>query len=111
MSARTAAIANLMVQTVGIPLRRWGYGAVETDRSPFRRSRASGRRVRRRDGRRPRAVRLRSDLDAPGLELADIRHLLLSHIHLDHAGAAGVIVREHPGLTVWVSSVGAPHLI
>ena len=26
----------------------------------------------------------------------DVRHLLLSHIHLDHAGAAGAIVREHP---------------
>jgi len=45
-----------------------------------------------------------------GLELTDIRHLLLSHIHLDHAGAAGSIVRRHPGLTVWVSSLGAPHL-
>jgi glyoxylase-like metal-dependent hydrolase (beta-lactamase superfamily II) len=46
-----------------------------------------------------------------GLALTDIRHLLLSHIHLDHAGAAGVLVREHPGLRVHVSEVGAPHLI
>jgi glyoxylase-like metal-dependent hydrolase (beta-lactamase superfamily II) len=46
-----------------------------------------------------------------GLELAGIRHLLLSHIHLDHAGAAGVLVREHPGLQVYVSPVGAPHLV
>src|SRR3954470_9602752 len=45
------------------------------------------------------------------LELTDIRHLLLSHIHLDHAGAAGTIVRRHPDLTVWVSPVGAPHLV
>jgi glyoxylase-like metal-dependent hydrolase (beta-lactamase superfamily II) len=45
-----------------------------------------------------------------GLGLADVRHLLLSHIHLDHAGAAGPIVRANPGLTVWVSEVGAPHL-
>ena len=45
------------------------------------------------------------------LELADIRHLLLSHIHLDHAGAAGVLVREHPGLQVHVSEIGAPHLV
>ena len=43
--------------------------------------------------------------------MTDIRHLFLSHIHLDHAGAAGTIVREHPGLTVWVSEIGAPHLI
>ena len=46
-----------------------------------------------------------------GLELTDVRHLLLSHIHLDHAGAAGVLVREHPGLRVHVSEVGAPHLV
>jgi glyoxylase-like metal-dependent hydrolase (beta-lactamase superfamily II) len=37
--------------------------------------------------------------------------LLLSHIHLDHAGAAGALVREHPGLTVHVSEVGLPHLV
>jgi glyoxylase-like metal-dependent hydrolase (beta-lactamase superfamily II) len=46
-----------------------------------------------------------------GLELTDVHHLLLSHIHLDHAGAAGVIVREHPKLRVHVSEVGAPHLV
>src|SRR5436309_3100000 len=46
-----------------------------------------------------------------GLERSAIRHLLLSHIHLDHAGAAGTLVREQPHLTVWVSEVGAPHLV
>ena len=46
-----------------------------------------------------------------GVELADVRHLLLSHIHLDHAGAAGVLVRRHPDLVVHVSEVGAPHLV
>src|SRR5262249_12496802 len=45
------------------------------------------------------------------LELADVRHLLLSHIHLDHAGATGVLVRDHPTLQVHVSAVGAPHLV
>lgn len=53
---------------------------------------------------------LRAGLAERGHELGDVRNLLLSHIHLDHAGAAGVLVREHPGLTVWVSPVGAPHL-
>ncbi|TMK69763.1 MAG: MBL fold metallo-hydrolase [Actinobacteria bacterium] len=56
-------------------------------------------------------VRLREGLRERGLELTDVRHLLLSHIHLDHAGAAGVLVREHPGLQVHVSPVGAPHLV
>jgi glyoxylase-like metal-dependent hydrolase (beta-lactamase superfamily II) len=46
-----------------------------------------------------------------GLEPADVRHLLLSHIHLDHAGAAGVLVREHPELQVHVSEIGAPHVV
>jgi glyoxylase-like metal-dependent hydrolase (beta-lactamase superfamily II) len=54
---------------------------------------------------------LKRALAEEGLVLADLRHLLLSHIHLDHAGAAGVLVREHPGLQVHVSEIGAPHLI
>jgi glyoxylase-like metal-dependent hydrolase (beta-lactamase superfamily II) len=54
---------------------------------------------------------LEAGLAERGLELFDLRHLLLSHIHLDHAGAAGGLVREHPGLQVHVSGIGAPHLI
>jgi len=54
---------------------------------------------------------LKAGLTERGLRLADIRHLLLSHIHLDHAGAAGVLVREHPALQVHVSAIGAPHLL
>ena len=54
---------------------------------------------------------LKAGLASYGLALTDVRHLLLSHIHLDHAGATGPIVREHPQLTVWVSDVGAPHLV
>ena len=54
---------------------------------------------------------LTAGLRARGLELEDVRHLLLSHIHLDHAGAAGVLVREHPALQVHVSGIGAPHLV
>jgi glyoxylase-like metal-dependent hydrolase (beta-lactamase superfamily II) len=36
---------------------------------------------------------------------------VLTHIHLDHAGAAGAIARRNPALKVHVSEVGAPHLI
>jgi len=50
-------------------------------------------------------------LAAHGYAVEDLRHLLLSHIHLDHAGAAGSLVRRHPQLTVWVSEIGAPHLV
>ena len=54
---------------------------------------------------------LKEGLSERGLGVADLRHLLLSHIHLDHAGAAGVLVREHPDVQVHVSEVGAPHLV
>jgi len=54
---------------------------------------------------------LKARLAENGLELRDVRHLLLSHIHLDHAGATGVLVREHPELQVHVSEIGAPHLV
>ena len=54
---------------------------------------------------------LEAGLADNGLALTDVRHLLLSHIHLDHAGAAGSLVRRSPGLTVWVSPVGRPHVI
>lgn len=54
---------------------------------------------------------LEAGLRERGVELADVRHLLLSHIHLDHAGAAGAIVREHPHIQVHVSTIGAPHLV
>ena len=54
---------------------------------------------------------LRAGLAERGIRIADLRHLLLSHIHLDHAGAAGTLVRENPGLQVHVSAIGAPHLV
>ena len=54
---------------------------------------------------------LKAGLAERGLELTDLRHLLLSHIHLDHAGAAGSLVREHRDLQVHVSEIGAPHMI
>lgn len=37
--------------------------------------------------------------------------ILLTHIHLDHAGATGTLVRRFPGLRVYVHEAGAPHLI
>jgi glyoxylase-like metal-dependent hydrolase (beta-lactamase superfamily II) len=54
---------------------------------------------------------LEDGLAARGVELGDISHILLTHIHLDHAGAAGTIVRRFPHIQVHVSEVGAPHVI
>jgi glyoxylase-like metal-dependent hydrolase (beta-lactamase superfamily II) len=39
------------------------------------------------------------------------RALLLTHIHLDHAGAAGALVERFPDLEVWVHARGAPHMV
>lgn len=50
--------------------------------------------------------RLREQVD-----LGEIRHILLSHIHLDHAGAAGHVLREFPQIQVHVSEIGAPHVV
>jgi len=39
------------------------------------------------------------------------RALLLTHIHLDHAGASGSLVERFPRVRVYVHEVGAPHLV
>jgi glyoxylase-like metal-dependent hydrolase (beta-lactamase superfamily II) len=44
------------------------------------------------------------------LEAERPRRLLLTHIHLDHAGASGALVRRWPDLEVCVHERGAPHL-
>lgn len=44
-----------------------------------------------------------------GLKPSDIRHVLLSHIHFDHAGAAWALAEA--GATVWVHPMGYPHLL
>lgn len=53
---------------------------------------------------------LRRALDQSGIALSDVNALLLTHIHLDHAGAAGTLVAEHPALRVYVHENGARHL-
>ena len=47
-------------------------------------------------------------LDALGDEQP--RRVLLTHIHLDHAGGAGALVRRWPDLEVWVHERGARHV-
>src|SRR5262245_280182 len=45
-----------------------------------------------------------------GVSMADVTAILLTHIHLDHAGATGTLVRENPNLRVYVHEIGAPHM-
>jgi glyoxylase-like metal-dependent hydrolase (beta-lactamase superfamily II) len=51
-----------------------------------------------------------SGINAAGFALGDLTAVLLTHIHLDHAGAAGVLARHNPNLAVYVHPFGAPHL-
>ncbi|MEZ5101134.1 MAG: MBL fold metallo-hydrolase [Thermoleophilia bacterium] len=50
-------------------------------------------------------------LESHGVPLADLRRILLTHIHPDHAGGAGALVARHPSLDVHVHHVGAPHVV
>jgi glyoxylase-like metal-dependent hydrolase (beta-lactamase superfamily II) len=52
---------------------------------------------------------LKVRLTERGFTPADIRQVLVTHIHLDHAGAAGWWARQ--GTDVYVHHVGAPHLV
>lgn len=47
---------------------------------------------------------------AAGLDPRDLQAVAVTHIHLDHAGAAGALARRLPHLEVWVHPVGASHL-
>jgi glyoxylase-like metal-dependent hydrolase (beta-lactamase superfamily II) len=46
-----------------------------------------------------------------GVDASDLAHIVLTHIHVDHAGGAGALVRLFPRATVWVHERGAPHLV
>lgn len=46
-----------------------------------------------------------------GMDPGDLAYLVLSHIHLDHAGGAGDVARAFPSATIVVSEVGARHLV
>ena len=50
-------------------------------------------------------------LNAMGIRFADVTHLLLTQVHLDHAGVTGTLVRRCPALKVFVHERGRPHLI
>ncbi len=54
---------------------------------------------------------LRQGLQTGGIDVGDVRSILLTHIHLDHAGATGTLVRENPAIRVYVHERGAPHLV
>jgi glyoxylase-like metal-dependent hydrolase (beta-lactamase superfamily II) len=54
---------------------------------------------------------LRAELASRGYSTADVRWILLTHIHLDHAAATGSLLKDCPTARVVVHERGAPHLI
>jgi glyoxylase-like metal-dependent hydrolase (beta-lactamase superfamily II) len=55
-------------------------------------------------------AQLTSALTRKGIRFDDVRQILVTHIHLDHAGGVGSIVEKHPHIEVLVHGRGAPHL-
>ena len=54
---------------------------------------------------------LTASLESAGMSWRDVTTLLITHIHLDHSGACGTLVRDHPALRIYVHEKGAPHLV
>jgi len=46
-----------------------------------------------------------------GVRPEEVRHILLTHVHLDHAGGAGVLVDAMPDAGVYIHSMTAPYLV
>jgi glyoxylase-like metal-dependent hydrolase (beta-lactamase superfamily II) len=56
------------------------------------------------------AEHLVAGLERLGIGRSDLAHIVVTHIHLDHAGGVGRIAEHFPRATVWVHERGAPHL-
>lgn len=54
---------------------------------------------------------LLTTLRSLGINAQEITHILLTHIHLDHAGSCGSLLQHTPGAKVYVHGKGAPHLL
>lgn len=50
-------------------------------------------------------------LDASGIGRGDLAHVVVTHVHLDHAGGVSGLLARYPKATVWVHERGAPHLV
>ena len=50
-------------------------------------------------------------LHALGVGSRDLAHIVVTHIHMDHAGGAGGLLRRFPNATLWVHERGRPHVV
>jgi glyoxylase-like metal-dependent hydrolase (beta-lactamase superfamily II) len=56
------------------------------------------------------AEHVKAGLDRLGIGRDDLAHIVVTHIHLDHAGGVGTLCGSYPKATVWVHERGAQHL-
>jgi glyoxylase-like metal-dependent hydrolase (beta-lactamase superfamily II) len=54
---------------------------------------------------------LLESIQEAGFDPQEVTHILATHVHLDHAGATGTLIRRMPEAQVYVHSKGAPHLL
>jgi glyoxylase-like metal-dependent hydrolase (beta-lactamase superfamily II) len=55
--------------------------------------------------------RLLSVLEEKGIRVDDVTHVLLTHIHLDHAGATGTLLDRNGCIEVFVHEAGVQHMV
>ena len=53
---------------------------------------------------------LTAALERAGVDPGELAHIVVTHVHIDHAGGAGELLRRFPRATLWVHERGAPHL-
>lgn len=54
---------------------------------------------------------LLATLEQKGIDVADVDYLFLTHVHLDHAGGAGLLMESLPNASAVLHPRGAPHMI
>jgi glyoxylase-like metal-dependent hydrolase (beta-lactamase superfamily II) len=55
--------------------------------------------------------RLLAGIRDAGFDPSDVRDVVVTHIHLDHAGGLGTLMRDQPQVRAWVHPVGLPHML
>ncbi len=58
----------------------------------------------------PSVKHVKQGLEALGFSLDQVKYIIVTHIHLDHSGGAGLLIQECPNATVVVHPRGARHL-
>jgi glyoxylase-like metal-dependent hydrolase (beta-lactamase superfamily II) len=55
--------------------------------------------------------RIVAALDVLGVDPHTLAHVVVTHIHMDHAGGVGALLQRYPSATVWVHEIGARYLV